>query len=359
MTQTTPRTWVSAALAGHAPPFPDPPDAEAFADSIIRVAVEEGVAALLHYRLDQTGSWVKLPDCVHLRLQARARLLAAGEMAVQHELRQVLSEFEARDIPHLLIKGAPLAQVLYPAPHLRERCDTDIVFPDRESANAAWRLLEARGYERQNAVEGETISTQFAAYRTLPSQAVSTFDIHWRLNNSWRIAAVFEFDELFGRSAAVRELHENARMPSLTDSLVIACLHRAGHRADNEHNRLIWLYDIHLLWAALDADDLDTLAALCREKRVSRAVLDGLEAARAHFGTKLPRELTEELAADRSAQAVDPDDYASAWRRELGQLRALPTFGRRVAHVVDNLFPSRDYIMKKYGATSAWRLPWL
>ena len=46
----------------------------------------------------------------------------------------------------LLLKGAALAYTLYPEPHLRERCDTDLLLPSREDAERAGRVLQTLSY---------------------------------------------------------------------------------------------------------------------------------------------------------------------------------------------------------------------
>ncbi len=73
------------------------------------------------------------------------------------ELREVLAALAGAGLPVLLLKGAALAYTLYPEPHLRERCDTDLLLPSRDEAERAWRVLQTLGYQRPNAVSGDLI----------------------------------------------------------------------------------------------------------------------------------------------------------------------------------------------------------
>jgi len=50
-------------------------------------------------------------------------------MARVVELREVLAALAGAGLPVLLLKGAALAYTLYPEPHLRDRSDTDLLFP--------------------------------------------------------------------------------------------------------------------------------------------------------------------------------------------------------------------------------------
>ena len=83
----------------------------------------------------------------------------------------------------LVLKGAAYAQTLYPEAHLRPRCDTDLLFPDRESAQKAWMHLEEEGYVRiANVVEGRYVSRQQTCVK--PGGVGHALDLHWSISNT-------------------------------------------------------------------------------------------------------------------------------------------------------------------------------
>ena len=64
------------------------------------------------------------------------------------ELRAVLEALARQGLPVLLLKGAALAYTLYPEPHLRNRCDADLLLPSRDEAECAGRVLQTLGYQQ-------------------------------------------------------------------------------------------------------------------------------------------------------------------------------------------------------------------
>lgn len=326
---------------------------------LLDLAREEGVLALLAAANEPGVEPAIVPDGIRRQLARHTHMLAAHELAIQHEIREVIETLLAHDLDFLLFKGTPLAYGLYPQPWLRERCDTDILLRERADAERACEILRERGYRQPNAVNGDTISTQLICSRRLASGAISMFDIHWRLNNSLSIANLFDFDALREHSVPVTDLHPRALAPAPVDALIIACLHRIAHLTQHQHNRLIWLYDIHLLSGSFSEADWKGLQERCNRWSISHAILDGLRVTRQYFDSRIPAAVIENLSSDHRRQAVHTADYTSSWRRELGQLRALPSTMQRLAHILAVLFPAPDYMIRKYHARHAWQLPWL
>jgi Uncharacterised nucleotidyltransferase len=186
------QAWLNRVLCGHV-------DGWSFGDDgagiqhVIEAAREEGIAALCFERVLGRDD---LPEGFVARLRRFTRQQAALEIAREFELLRVLALFSDAGLHPLLIKGTALAYTLYSAPHLRSRCDTDLLFADQGSADRAWTLTERLGYRRGNAVEGEFISQEYAAYRTDALGMSHTLDIHWKPSNEVVFAGKLRFDEL-------------------------------------------------------------------------------------------------------------------------------------------------------------------
>jgi hypothetical protein len=137
-------------------------------------------------------------------------------------------------------------------------------------------------------------------------------------------------------------------------------MHRAAHLGVDgpEGNRLIWLYDIHLLANAMTATEWRDFAQLCGAKEMRRISLDAFTATRQAFITAFPDEVVEALAhagaEELSAAYLDADRR----RMLLTDLRALGTWSERATLVRESLFPPAEYLLAKYGAQSRWLLPW-
>jgi len=136
------RAWLAAVVCG-AEPGPMPDEA-----ALLDVARAEGVLALCHHQLRRAPAWTQYPETLREALTRHARQAVAVELIRAAELRDVLAALAQAGLPVLLLKGAALAYTLYPEPHLRNRCDTDLLLPDRDAVEQAWRVFQTLGYQR-------------------------------------------------------------------------------------------------------------------------------------------------------------------------------------------------------------------
>ncbi len=260
----------------------------------------------------------------------------------------------------LLLKGAHLAFTLYPSPDRRPRLDTDLLVRegDRDALKAC---LAALGYEPAPFVTGEVAFTQFQYRRVDESGASHTLDIHWRIAIPKVFAERLTYDDLRHDAVAVPRLGPHALAPSPPLALVVSCLHRTAHHGTS--TRLLWLYDIHLLAAALSERDWDLVVERALSSGLAPVVRAGLEHATARLGTPVPSLVHARLHA--AAGATEPDVLVflrgtppqmqvalSDWRRITGA-RA------RLRFLQEHLFPPASYMRHRYGISSRVALPFL
>ena len=80
---------------------------------------------------------------------------------------------------------------------------------------------------------------------------------------------------------SVPALGPEARGLSAPHAFVLACVHRVAHHDSSE--RLIWLYDIHLLASAMDAAAGKKWSISRRSKQLRSVCAHGLAQAQARF----------------------------------------------------------------------------
>jgi hypothetical protein len=137
-------------------------------------------------------------------------------------------------------------------------------------------------------------------------------------------------------------------------------MHRAAHLGVDgpEGNRLIWLYDIHLIANAMTAGEWRDFEQLCVAKAMRWISLDALACTQQAFATAFPDEVIESLAhaGPREISAA----YLDTNRLELlvTDLRALRSWGSRAVLLRELLFPPAKYLFAKYPTRSQWLLPW-
>jgi hypothetical protein len=332
------------------------------ATEVLEAGTFHGVLPLVLHAGHATAGWQDWPDALRAGLQEAARRHAALELAQRGETAEVLDALAARGIETIVLKGAALAHTVYPEPWLRTRSDTDLLVraADRQAAFAA---MEQLGYRRSEAAGGELASSE--ASFTRPG-AMLPVDLHWRINNSSLLSPVLEFGSLREGAVPVPALGAHARTPGPVDALLLAALHRATHhqmpmRVDghaHRGDRLIWLYDLHLLAPRLAPAQLTELAGRAARHGVAGLCLDALRAAQETFGTAVPAALAQSLERD-AARAEPSMAFLRGGRRGLllAEVRALRGWGERWRLVREHAFPPADYMLRKYSTHRRWLLP--
>jgi hypothetical protein len=315
-----------ALLRGDAAPWP----AEASSSDVAELLValdQHGISPLVYARLSAAGElWPLLAA-----LRGTAIHAAAAETVRLTDLRALLDAFAGRGIRVLIIKGTGLAYDVYDAAELRPRGDTDLLIAE-DDCEAMRALMHELGYESQ-LTSGDTLAVRQQSFR----REGHVYDVHWDVTNSPVVRDALPFDELLRRAIAVPRISARALSPSHGDALLLACLHRVAHHHDNE--RLIWLFDIHLLRERMSRDEHAAFWRHAADRRVVTICEHSIALAEEWFGRTshdrasdwLPDEerLRDEPSAallDRSrtrAAHLGSDLKALGWRARMRRLREL------------------------------------
>jgi hypothetical protein len=255
----------------------------------VDVAIAEAVAPLL----------AASPAADGLAAAARAQLLAhvrgstIHAAALDDELRRLLPLLIAGGAAPLVVKGAHLAHVVYPAPHLRPRADTDLLIaPGRRAATT--KSLTGAGYTPAALTSGNVILGQFLYQKALGPGVVHYVDVHWRAAAPLVFAAAFDAAAMAASSVPIPALGPAARGPAPHDALALACVHVVAHHWPAASLR--WLYDLGLLAAALDEASRARFVRAACDGRYRQVAMSALDRARAMFPS---------AAIDRALDALD------------------------------------------------------
>ena len=282
-------------------------------------------------------------------------------------MSSLLAELAAHGMQPVLLKGTALAYTSYADPALRMRSDTDLIVPPAARAEAD-RILAALGFERSVQVSGDLVSHQASYLIPDPAGFEHVVDLHWRISNSEVLGRLFTHAELSGRAVPVPRLGPAARATGAVDSLLIACMHRQVHAqspywvdgvAQFPVDRLIWLYDLHLLAKDLTADQEALLVRLAREKGLAGLCHEGLTRAAERFGTVLPARLR--AALDPGDRCELPRLYLDAgiMGREYMDFRAIAGLAGKLRFLREHVFPPADYMRARFAGVRPDWLPWL
>ncbi|WP_339138129.1 MAG: nucleotidyltransferase family protein [Candidatus Electrothrix sp. GW3-4] len=325
-----------------------------------RHVVSQGMAPLLFRRLaGRAGSaW---PQSLVQRLRESALHQSAFDLVAEMDLCHLLDALAEIDVKPLLLKGTPLSYTLYPEPGLRPRCDTDLLIRESDRDKTA-ALMKKMGYAPLHEAQVDSINTQMS-YAGKTAQGITCrYDIHWQVSNCNRqFSRDFTSGKLFAQAEAIPALGEHACTLSKVDALIFACFHRAGHFS-HSGDRLIWLYDIHLLCQALTAHEVARFYQLAKELQMISLCVNAMLTAQSWFGTVCSEELQTFLQEtgenEASSLLLGKDRNDGIRRMTLLELQGMATWQERFSYIVQNLFPPPEFMLWRYQKKKIF-LPWL
>ena len=349
--------WIAAVLLGQSVSADDLRVSDC--EHITKAASEHGVVPLLFNCLSQRENWKTFPDGFRESLSQPTYQQVAWDMRWQHDLGKILDQFDQTGIRYLLFKGAGLAFTHYDLHYLRVRCDTDILFPDKAVFERAWTLLKAMGFVRQNTLSGEFVGYQHCCYRPLGQGVQQVLDCHTKINDYQFFADAFGFDELFEQSVALPQLAESARTLGPVHALLMACMHRVGTLPFGNADRLIWLFDMHLLAGSFSDTEWQQFLALASERSICGSCKHSLDAAGECFPLAVPDEIMAGLKKGAENEAFKPGVEMKRWRYYLQVFNSTRGVGNKARLLKEHFLPSGDYLMEKYQTQNRFKLPFL
>jgi len=313
-----------------------------------------GVSALLHHLAGERREFQDWPLRVIESLRATSLEQAGLELARRRELMRLLPEFVQAGAQPIQLKGTALAYTLYPQPHLRPVVDADLLVHPRQRFRL-FQVLRNAGYASTAFQGGSVVNAQASYWRTLPSGVTITFDVHWRISTSPLFATVLSYDEVRSRTVAIAPLGPHALGLPVPDALLHACVHRAPMTAVYS-NRLIWLYDIHLLASRLDEPGWADFLNLARRHRLRGICRQALDASAQWLGTRIPEQVQTALS-ESHAEPAAALLAGSAWRLKLAEIGCLPTWREKVQYIRETALPAPAYMYDLYQVRHRWLLP--
>jgi len=316
---------------------------------VVDTAVREGVSGLVHAGLHETGGAIAAAK--HESLADHARQGAVRHMHALAEARRIQAALDAAGIPALWLKGIALGQWLYPAPHLREVADLDLLLPDHPTCLAAADVLAPLGYTLPNPfIAGDLIVHELLAWS---ERSGMELDLHWDLSNAALFAKRFRWGDLLASSISLPGLGARARGLGPAHAFLHACIHRAANALTRQAHRLRWLYDIHLLASRFDAVQWNQVTGTARELEVADACLDALRACGDAFGTPVPPDVDAHLAAAAAREAVRTKRLTRWWYWQRKTWACLPTLRLRLRWLRQLMLPDVSHLRVRYGGDGA------
>jgi hypothetical protein len=342
-TTSTFTTIAAAALRGDPGPTPD---SIGPANDFVDWCRDQDLIPLLDAasRADRLAGW---PSALRENLAAAASAYAAREMVARIALDAALEALLIRGVRPILFKGTALAYTAYRHPHLRPRNDSDLLI-HRHDVDIVRETLGAAGYAEPNYCDGELLFCQFELQRMDRLATPIALDFHWKISTQAAFADLFTYEELRTTSVPAPALSQHARVPAGPEALILACIHPAMHH----HNelRLLWLYDVHLLYTGLSRAERARFEDLARARAVAAICAHQLRRARQLLGTPAEDVLLERLERQGGEPSAEFLGASRRWHDDLASnLRTLPGWRSRLRLLCEVAFPRPSYMLAKYG----------
>lgn len=321
----------------------------------LEAATLHGVTTLIAREVGRRSH--NYPTSLQGAVRREAGKVAAYTLFRERELMRILDCLAMIVVQPVLIKGAALAYAHYEEPHLRTSFDIDL-FVDHEEMAEVCRVFEAQGYRRSQQVSGDLLMPQLD-YEMQDEHGVwHIYDVHWKLACPQAFAHLLTYGEVSAEAVPVSALGPHARRPSDVHELFIACVHRAAHHAGDD--RLIWLYDIHLMAERLGSAGLARFAQLAIQKQVSGICAAALADAHRLFNTRLPADLVDRLDSHSIAVAESSRSFLHGQTKLAvfySDLALVGGWHERFRLIRQHLFPEPAYMFRMYNTSYRALLP--
>ena len=336
-------------------------------DETLAIALQHGVAPLLHRALQSGGALAGLPDHVRTRLEEERRATAFVNLRKLGEFRRIARALRERDIPVIALKGLHLAEPSYRDISLRLMNYLDLLVP-RSQRRRALATLQMQGYGFQE----EALEYGLKEDRLDATESMLNGKYHVSLTNR-RIGTVVEIhwtlaDPLYPYTPPLEDIWCSAVPANVgdADTLVMSpeflLLHVCAHLAYNHifAFSLRALCDIAEIVRAHPALDWAAVDDQGRRHGWRVGVAAALRLARDHVGAQVPADALAAIGGD----ALDPELLAAALAHLLAfaeipdEMRAAPNLmvlagrrglGAKIAIAWNRLFVARAELALIYG----------
>lgn len=242
----------------------------------------------------------RLPTETREILSSDARSIAATNLAIAGECRELLQTFDRAKVPLRFIKGLTIGALAYRSPLLKMGWDIDLLIDPWDLATAAGLLSES-GYALRLPSSLAALQHWHARSKESVWERDESFyvELHTRLADNQRVIPTIDIHSPW----QFVEVAPGVSLPTLADDELFAYL--AVHGASSAWFRLKWISDFAAFVHGRSTKEIERLFRRSQELGAGRAAGQAMLLADSLFDTLQPDfRLREQLASDRSTQVL-------------------------------------------------------
>lgn len=265
------------------------------------------------------------------------KIFAADALRMKNATARVLRAFNEANIPIICMRGLAVSEKLYPQSYLRPHTDIDVLFEEKHTLMA-------------KQVVGNTLHySPLKAYPMLFKQGDIPLDLHIEPIGAERIKAWKDITPLnakdfFAYAEESKLAGEKAWIVAPRVMLPYLCFHALKHSFE----RLIWLYDIHLLATQVhDLKQWDEVLQGIKDYKLERPSFYALSYVKQHMSAPIPDHI---LAAIKPKMGfIERRLFSRFMKHEIIPYlaerlfsRMLPSWSQRLEFWRETIYPSEQ-----------------
>jgi hypothetical protein len=326
--------------------------------ALAQTAQQHGLAPLLYASLEQYNSTLKPPSAVTEMLELAYYQTKTTNWLMFQELGELLARFEQEQIPVVLLKGAALANTLYPRIALRPMGDLDMLIYLADAPRVR-DILTARGLA-PGLEPAENFYPNFSYDQAFErcGERPLTVEAHWHLFKLPYYQNRIPIEWFWQRTMPMRVNDQPARLFTPEAQIV----HLAAHAVLHHHgDSLLASYDLALVLVRYrDQINWEEVIASAHSFGLSRIVDSNLARVRDEWGVFVPDDVCARLAHSSSVRerilfAINTAPRVEA--RDVWDGMNLRGVKAKLLYFCHTLFPSHAYMRKRYGIAATRALP--
>ena len=322
--------------------------------ALIELARVQSVAPYLYWKLRALGADMNAP--AWQPLDAIYQTHTRAYLDLKNAAGKINAALTEAGIPAIWLKGFALAHSVYPEPALRHMVDLDVLVPFAQR-RAALECMQHIGYTLDIVRPSETLQDMSHDYHL---QGEMPLELHYRLLGVH--SKFFTADDLAWFWAQTRTFNFNThtlQMFAPEAQVLHLCAHAMLNHSEAEFLLQRFL-DLHLVITTAPQLDWNMVVERARALRWTYAVERALDITRTYFGTPIPEDLTDALAAQRpndedNARAFHNFGASTPLENARNYLRGMSA-REKLNWVKDSLLPSRAYMQWRYHPKTRWQM---